>query len=56
MEGGVVFAFEAVYGLAKELAVEVEADLGDVAGLFGAEEVVGAANSRDRVNIRPVII
>ncbi len=30
--------------MAEELAVEVEADLGDVAGLFGAEEVAGAAD------------
>lgn len=41
---GVLFSFEAIDGLAEELAVEVEADLCDVAGLFGAEEVSGAAD------------
>lgn len=30
--------------MAEELAVEVEADLGDVTGLFGAEEVAGTAD------------
>ena len=44
LEARVLFAFQAVDGLAEELAVEVEADLGDVAGLLGAEEVAGAAD------------
>lgn len=46
VEGGVFFAFQAVDGLAEELAVEVEADLGDVAGLFGAEEAAGCCGGR----------
>ena len=41
LEGGfaarrVLAALEAVHRLAEQLAVQIEADLGDVAGLFGA--------------------
>jgi hypothetical protein len=41
---GDFFAFEGGDALFKELAIEFEADGGDVAALFGAEEVAGAAD------------